>query len=491
LDPLTALGKVLKFVSPIDVFVDLLADSADDHEARWRQLFFHLAPRGVWIVDNSAAAAVDIRLATNRWIATMTAEESESHGSVADRALADATLAFAMTRDVLIVRKRGTHLWKLRDSDANKVLAEREPSLTVIELAKRPGGDLRSNAEVISHESGVPIRGLPEEMRYPDLHLRHYQGMIVYRGGMLVHTDRTILPDSFPWPLERNLTNPGIRKVTPNFAKVPDELPRRTLKGNYYLLDPQYSGGHFGHVMTEVVGRLWGWDEAKRRIPDLKAIFRIKYSNQRDPKFEKRLLRAYGISEEDIVWVDEPVYLTSLVSATEMWQNREPYYAHPDLPDVWNRLAKQMVDPDAPKYDRIFVSRTDKWSRRTCRNAQRVESLFKEYGFSIVYPETLDVSTQAGIFANAKVIAGFGGSAMFNLMYARCVQTLIVLNHESYLARNEHLYSSLLGCTAHYFWSAADIAQPPDRRSIQAEEAGWEFDFGRNRPALVALLTAL
>jgi hypothetical protein len=67
----------------------------------------------------------------------------------------------------------------------------------------------------------------------------------------------------------------------------------------------------------------------------------------------------------------------------------------------------------------------------------------------------------------------------------------VVLNHESYTARNEHLYAAVLGCTEHYFWSPADIAHPTNGWSADAYYSGWEFDFERNLDQLTRLLRSL
>ena len=84
--------------------------------------------------------------------------------------------------------------------------------------------------------------------------------------------------------------------------------------------------------MTEVVSRLWGWDAAKREIPDLKAIFHVALPERARPdRSSSALFTAYGIAEEDIVWVNEPVWLSSVVSATPMWHNAVPHYVHPDI----------------------------------------------------------------------------------------------------------------------------------------------------------------
>jgi hypothetical protein len=490
-ESLNELSELIKLIGPVDVLVDLMPGDAEEHEAIWRRLFFNLNPGGVYVVDRHAVQSTGFRSAMSSWVARITtADEPEPLERSGDRNYADATASVSLSRDLFIIKKRRKHYLKLRDAETSRVLPAREPAVRVTELATLPSGELVSTARVTSHEAAVPIPWLPERMTYPPMHLRHYEGRIAFIGNTLLHTEHSILPDSFRWHLESNPRNPRIKRVSPSFALIPSNLrPEETVTGNFYQLDPQGTG-HFGHIMTEVVARLWGWDEAKKQIPDLKAIFRVRNSDVRDP-VEPRLFQAYGIAEEDIVWVDHPVYLTSLVSATAMWHNAVPHYVHPALIEVWDRLGRNLVDPNAPVYDRIFVSRTGRWRRRRCRNTREVEQFFESHGFTVIYPEQLDLSTQAGIFASAPIIAGFGGSAIFNVMFSKNLKTLILLSHEAYTARNEHLYSSLLGCSVHYFWSPPDIPHPENGWSQKAFDCDWEFNFARNQESLGELLASL
>ncbi len=114
--------------------------------------------------------------------------------------------------------------------------------------------------------------------------------------------------------------------------------------------------------------------------------------------------------------------------------------------------------------------------------------MFLKHGFEVIYPEQLDISVQAGIFSKARVVAGFAGSGMFNILFAKRLETLIVLAQESYTARNEHLYASVIGCDTHYFWSTADVMQPGTGWSRSAFYASWDFDFERNADELNELL---
>jgi capsular polysaccharide biosynthesis protein len=484
-------------IGPVDVIINLLPQSllpqdvAHHHDMWWR-LYFHLKPDGLYLVDRRSAPGSELGNSLTAWMTTLASNddpEAAPATSERDAELFRSTSSVVMSRDLFIARKRGKHYMKLRDSETSRVLTGREPRISVRELATLPAGDAVSRASVLSHEASVPIDHLPDTLPYPELHLRHYQGRIAFAGSTLMYGDYTILSDSFRHHLVSNFSNGRITNVSANFARIPAHLrPKDTLAGNYYQLDSTF-GGHYGHFTTEVLSRFWGWDHAKELIPDLKVILR-KNPKELEPSFERRFFEAYGIAPGDIVWTDRPVYLESVVSASPMWHNALPYYAHPGLIDVWERLARGLVDPMAPIHERIFVSRGSQWGRRTCRNRRDVEQFFQSNGFTVVYPEDLALSQQASIFAGARVIAGFGGSAMFNMMFAEKMTTAIVLSHEAYTARNEHLFTSLLGGDVHYFWSPPDIPHPENSWSQEAFYCDWEFDFERNRKPLEELITS-
>ena len=348
---------------------------------------------------------------------------------------------------------------------------------------------MTSSGHTTSHNAGVPIVALDDSLPWPELFLRHYRGSISMVSGQLLFTGSTILPDSFRHAHAKNLSNPRITRVSREFAHIPKRLqPKVSLDGTYYVLDSAHPG-HFGHLMTEVLSRLWGWVEAKQMFPDLKLLISMRRPNGRSTVLETRLLTAFGIAPSDIVCADRPVSLRSVVGATPMWHNHTPHYVHPQIkPRVWDRIATNLVDRAGEGDDKIFVSRQVHQKRRNCRNARQVEDLFSARGFRIVYPELLDIGEQATVFAKARVIAGFAGSAMFNVMFAREVETFVVLAHESYTARNEHLFAAALGCDVHYFWSTPDIPHPERGWTEDAFYSDWEFDFARNADELNALL---
>ena len=474
-------SDLLARIGPVDVLVDLLEADDSDHRAMVQRYFFHLAPGGVYVVARTGAAGAQFPTMLTNWLGTLPARDREYVASIG---------SVVITRDVSLLTKRTRHFLKVSHAEANRLLPEREPRLSVHLLDTLPPGEVQGTAIVTSHATDTEMPYF-DTLRYPALDLRHYEGRIAMAGFGLFFTGNSVLPDSFRHYLQPARMNPRLTDVNPSFARIRAGVrPTETLAGTYYNLDGAWSY-HFGHFLTEVLSRLWGWERAKAELPDLKAIVHLASRHPRVAIRDRRFLEAYGIDPDDIVFTTKPVVLNSLVSAMPMWHNAPPHYAHPGLIDVWDRLAAKLVDHDVPTHDKIFVSRGVHLTHRVCRNTPEVEALFVAHGFHVIRPEELDLAEQAALFAGARVIAGFGGSALFNIMYARKAEALVMLSHEAYTARNEHLYATLLGVDSHYFWSPTDRARVEGGDDSRLFTSSWEFDFERNRTALEALLRDL
>jgi len=80
---------------------------------------------------------------------------------------------------------------------------------------------------------------------------------------------------------------------------------------------------------------------------------------------------------------------------------------------------------------------------RPLTNEPEIEELFRQNGYSVVYPETLDFAGQIGLFRQATHIAGPSGSGMLNAMFAE--PGVRVLDMESFhytVRQHAKIYSS-------------------------------------------------
>jgi capsular polysaccharide biosynthesis protein len=73
----------------------------------------------------------------------------------------------------------------------------------------------------------------------------------------------------------------------------------------------------------------------------------------------------------------------------------------------------------SPYGERVFLSRSRGSFSRPLINRQKIESMARDAGFSIAYPETLSVAEQVALFRSAKHIIGEYGSALHGIIFAR------------------------------------------------------------------------
>jgi capsular polysaccharide biosynthesis protein len=467
----------LKRFGPVDVIIDVSADPGLPHDETWRITFLHLRDGGLYVSAGDSSGAL-----RRRSVEFLTTDRPSR--------LEQAIESVTVSGDTVQLAKRGDHHLKLLHREVDRFLPTRDEGSTSSVLVRRPPTRWVSRCELHSHGTQEPVEGLESTMSFPELTLRHYRGAINMSSHSLIFTEGALLPESFRHFQKTPLQNDYVTDVTGQFGTIADDhRPMEHLAGTYYHLDSPYPG-HFGHVMTETISRLWGWQLAKARIPDLKAIWRIRYPNERDPEFERILFGAFGIDESDMVWLDRPVTLESVVGVTPMWHNQVPHTVHPEIETVWERLRNALGDVRVDSPRRLFISRRQGMARN-CRNLPEVQALFESYGFAVIFPEELSVPEQATMFRNAEVVAGLAGSALCNVLFCENLRNVIVLAHEAYTARNEYLFASVLGSRLDYFWSAPDVSHPKDGWSQAAFTSAWDFDFAKNGGELESLLRSL
>jgi capsular polysaccharide biosynthesis protein len=375
----------------------------------------------------------------------------------------------------VLLPKQRRHVLRVGEKTAATVLPVRNPELVVTTIAERPAAtQVGKRLLVVSHGSDEPVIP-PSPFEAPALACRWYRGELEVRSRLLTLHGDTVLPPSFRHAWAGRLRSPELKSIGRQFSEVRATPPMLRLEGDYFDLNAGVSG-HFGHVVTESLGKLWAWDEARRQVPGLKGFYRLP-KGATGATFEAELFEAFGIPSDQIHWARSDVSVDSYVSATMPWHNASPFHFHPAVQDVWQRLRTAMVLPDQVTPERIFVSRGD--GDRRCRNQAEVEAWFAQRGFAVVYPERLPLRDQATLFARAHVVAGFAGSALFSLLYATHVEKVILLTHTQYTARNEWLYSVSAAEELHYFWSDPETKARQGVRWAESFHSSWTFDFPR------------
>jgi len=134
------------------------------------------------------------------------------------------------------------------------------------------------------------------------------------------------------------------------------------------------------------------------------------------------------------------------------------------------------------------VMRTTGWDDYALVDSGGGRKLERYGRLTVVRPERLSLRQQVDLFAAAEVVAGYGGSAMFNAVYARRPGRRIVIASESYVARNEWMIASLKGDDYHHFFCTPELTSPDGRWRPDQFHSPYTFDFARDGAALETLL---
>lgn len=494
-DSINAVDEVLVTRPRPAVIIESGSNRRSEKTEAFRRLFLHLAPGGVYAAED-LHAEFDQKLATGGgesvWalltrLVTLqhwTDEEKLNARPSAERELSAAIDGLVVHGRIAFVTRRGSHLVKVHEKDVDRVLAarvgrDRFRRIEVVPAQPQPIlGSFRSNDD--DHSSRLFRRELRGEVR--ELVARVHEDVVCAPRGVAFVGD-VMLPESFNQPWRVNLFSEGTIDAAKGFARLA-EKPSRQLEGTYFHLDNEHSG-HYGHFTTQDLAKLWAWDAAKAAYPDLRVIASNMHGKSELLSFQYEALTAFGIGREDIEVITGPVRVERLVTATQAFQN--PKFLSPRAFEPWSRVREYLADRTVPVPERIFIGRGSGYTRR-CKNEAAVEQLFAEHGYEILYPEKLTLAEQVRIFDGAKVTAGFGSSAMLNLVYASSPATRILISSQSYTALNEYLLGAVRGDDMHYFWCPADIPQPANGFSRQAFFSDFEFDFDRDGEALRELL---
>ncbi len=433
---MTALG-------PFDVIVD--RDLARGRRRRFEDTFFHLRPGGAYLVPGGAE---ELARPHGRLGDLLDGPEEEPAGgrpwTARERDLRVVVRNHvshrALGRDLVVSHEVSGVLAKMREPEYNDYLARFEtPHRLLSTITAEP-----PPPQPAGTEGPVPRKHpMHRPMTRATISLRDYRDVVVAPRQLIID-DRVLLPETFRHHQWSTLLHTQVVDHTARFgrlrAALPAELPR--LEGTYLHLDNEFRG-HFGHLLTESLSRVWSWPEALRLDPDAKVLVGTTTKRPEPMPYELELYEACGIPRDRVEVLYGPARVERLISGTPMFSH--PHYAHPRIAQTWrevgDRLAAQAEDRDWPR--RFFVGRRS--DKRACYNGEEVEAIFAEYGFEVVYPEDYTLGEQVRLFRAAEVIGGYAGSGLFQIAFVPEPTHVVMVGAASYTPRNEYLMAAVHG----------------------------------------------
>jgi capsular polysaccharide biosynthesis protein len=479
----------LAAAGPFDVVVD--ATRRPERRGRlFRRVFWHLRRGGSYV-------AVRHEAQESRFDGT---PPEGSLGALLERASAAVQRPGGARRDLVALghaierrRMRGEHmvvrndtaaLAKVTEQQGNRLLRLRGGDDRVLQTV--PGTTFASRCELLRSTAERP-RHAPEEITAPPLSLREYHGAVCVPGQVLV-SGHVLLPDTYRHNQRPRLGNQYTLELGRRFAAVDADVENAPLlQGTYFYLDNEVRG-HFGHALTEQLSLLWALGAARQHAPDLRPVMTGRRRRELQP-FELELFSAAGFHPDGIVLLDAPTRVERLLAATPAFSM--PQYVHPLVARVWSEVGDALAARASQRFDhdRIFVGR--RTAKRACRNADEVEDLFTAHGFSIVYPEEHALADQVALFRSAEVIAGYGGSGLFQTALVDEPKTVIQIRAETYSPNNEYLMASVLGHRLVSVIGRTARTEDEERRNVKRFQSSFAVDMEHEGRFLREVLEAL
>ena len=204
--------------------------------------------------------------------------------------------------------------------------------------------------------------------------------------------------------------------------------PDEVLKSDETVIFAGMMIGHFGHLITDCVTRLW----YVIKNPDIK--HRIAYMFVGDTATEMQpyhyeFLSLLGIGRDRILLVETPTQFKKVIVPKQSCHWCSSY--HKDLfYIVYDEITRKIT----PKKDRkLYLSKSKyKDSNRLIFNEGYFEDFFEKRGFKVIYPEDLPVSEQVAYAAGAEEIACTAGTLPHFALFAKNGIKLICLVKTTY-----------------------------------------------------------
>lgn len=256
--------------------------------------------------------------------------------------------------------------------------------------------------------------------------------------------------------VDESIFKRGYRVSIPEPNLIDQVRDATRLGGEYLYLGWMIS--HYGHFLTESLSRFWYL--AKHSISnDTKYLLHANFKTpDQFPIHVKAIFEQFDIPLENIVIATQPYLCDSLVVPAPSILLDLAVGRHGS--DVWNYLSDR-VEAETLQTNPLFLSRSRYKQGGADRsyNDEEVESIFRNHGFEILYPEEFSFTEQIRLFRHSRLIAGPVGSAMHNAAFMPKGSQLLILAPNSFLFKNDYLISLAKQHNLHYILSDVGTAK--------------------------------
>ena len=276
-------------------------------------------------------------------------------------------------------------------------------------IASEPVTDLEENLEYMLFQDGAAraehVVNKPP-CRLDLLRLRNV--LCLYSGGLV--TEDGFLTDIVTTGVHgpNIVRDAGSATIAPGSFSPNDSL--EIIETPCLYMDAAYRAA-YGHVLVDALPRLW----ALPHIPEKRfglfttAGFKRGYVDELLAGVSKTtpIIRAQSSALCRTLYVPVQPHMLG-------------WYVCSQARAAWRRIEESFHNAGSKNTPRkVYFSRRRFAERRRMVDEERVETLFRDRGFTVLYPEKEPLARQVAVIRGADVLAGPFGSAMHNSIFGR------------------------------------------------------------------------
>lgn len=312
---------------------------------------------------------------------------------------------------------------------------------------------------------------LPQVIRYPRPQILRAKNIALLPNHVVIDTQTNrITAHTF---MRNRLNHHGGVRVGVDGLYTPkynvSKMDTTFVEGSVYLADTDHPKV-YGHVLLEVFSSFWALDVVGREG------VRIATSVQMNDTY-RSFFEALGVMSDRVITIKGPTIAEKTYLPSKLIQRRQ--YIDPKVRKVYHQVQRIFADASTVQvHEKIYISRS-RISGRRLLNELQVEELFLGLGFSIIHPQDLSAADQVKIFSNACLIAGSGGSAMHNSLFANENSKVLILASTGWVVVADPLICNKENQLAYVF--GKPIFCPPGTHRTQSD---WNVDLEHVKEAV-------
>ena len=186
-------------------------------------------------------------------------------------------------------------------------------------------------------------------------------------------------------------------------------IPKFNVADEYMDCDAMFLGNaypHFGHFLMEHLNRAWGAVRAGKA--GMKYIF-IDNTGVGAKSWLFDFMAMLGIQKSDVVILDKTTRFKRIFVPNQT-MNISGNWCMPEFILPFQKMRDNVKAENV--YERVYVSRAKLDGTMRVHNEEKVQQIFEDNGFKVIYPETMPLDQQAAVIGNCRMLAGCAGSAL-------------------------------------------------------------------------------